>query len=114
MNSSIRRWSFGDTQSSALNSPESRSPRGTCAAIRDGRSETSNDWIARIPDSPSRRRLQHVIEADAERRHEPHAGNNDPSHAGQASRADGEGRTGAEAAAAARIGVLCTFSYAPR
>src|SRR5260370_14594784 len=53
MNSSIRRWSLGGTQSSALNRPDWRSPRGTCAAMRAGRSETSNDWIARIPDSPA-------------------------------------------------------------
>src|SRR5665213_2458600 len=53
MNWSIRRWSFGGTQSSALKWPESLSPSGTWAAIRAGRSETSNDWIAPIPDSPA-------------------------------------------------------------
>ncbi len=56
MNSSIRRWSLGGTQSSALNRPDARSPRGTWPAIRDGRSETSKDWIAPIPDSPASRR----------------------------------------------------------
>src|SRR5438874_6266789 len=58
MNSSMRRWSFDGTQSSALNSPEDLSPRGTCAATREGRSETSKDWIARIPDSPAISRPQ--------------------------------------------------------
>src|SRR5262249_55878263 len=41
-------------QSSALKKPDSRSPRGTWAAIRAGRSETSNDWMAPMPDSPAR------------------------------------------------------------
>src|SRR5437764_10604910 len=58
MNWSMRRWSLGGTQSSALNSPEARSPRGTWAATRDGRSETSKDWIARMPDSPANSRPQ--------------------------------------------------------
>src|ERR1700693_263614 len=58
MNSSMRRWSLGGIQSSALNSPEARSPRGTCAATREGRSETSKDWIARIPDSLANSRPQ--------------------------------------------------------
>src|SRR5215469_2710729 len=53
MNRSIRRWSLVGTQSSALNSPDSLSPSGTCAAMRAGRSETSKDWIAPTPDSPS-------------------------------------------------------------
>src|SRR5580704_16199115 len=52
MNWSIRRWSLGGTQSSALKRPDSLSPRGTCAAMRAGRSETSKDWIAPTPDSP--------------------------------------------------------------
>src|SRR5712692_9146236 len=56
MNSSMRRWSLGGTHSSALNSPKVRSPRGACPATRDGRSETSKDWIAPIPDSPATRR----------------------------------------------------------
>src|SRR5579862_4043326 len=60
MNSSMRRWSLGGTQSSALNRPDARSPRGTWAATRDGRSETSNDWIARIPDSPASSR-RHTV-----------------------------------------------------
>src|SRR5438093_13701408 len=34
------------------------SPRGTCAAILAGRSETSKDWIARTPDSPAVRLFQ--------------------------------------------------------
>src|SRR5438128_8830864 len=58
MNPSILRWSLGGTQSSALNSPKAVSPRGTCAAILTGRSETSNDWIARIPDVPAIRLFQ--------------------------------------------------------
>src|ERR1051325_9715477 len=58
MNWSMRRWSLGGTQSSALNSPEARSPRGTWAATREGRSETSKDWIARTPDSPANSRPQ--------------------------------------------------------
>src|SRR6185437_15081874 len=58
MNVSIRRWSLAGTQSSALYLPEAVSPIGTCPAMRDGRSDTSNDWIARIPDSPAVSRPQ--------------------------------------------------------
>src|ERR1043166_3667078 len=58
MNWAMRRLSFGGTQSSALKEPDDLSPCGTCAATRAGRSETSNDWIARTPDSPPRRRPQ--------------------------------------------------------
>src|SRR6185437_10808092 len=53
MNVSIRRWSLAGTQSSALYLPEAVSPIGTWPAIRDGRSETSKDWIALMPDSPA-------------------------------------------------------------
>src|SRR5512135_2461015 len=59
MNSSILRCSLVGTQSSALKEPEAVSPRGTCAAIFAGRSETSKFWMARTPDCPSSS-LRHV------------------------------------------------------
>src|SRR5580704_1708484 len=56
MNWSMRRWSLGGIQSSALKRPDSLSPSGTCAAIRAGMSETSKDWMAPTPDPPLIRR----------------------------------------------------------
>src|SRR5215831_6441682 len=53
INPSILRWSLGETQSSGSNSPDAVSPRGTCAAIRTGKSETWKDWIALTPDTPA-------------------------------------------------------------
>src|SRR5512132_1012896 len=58
MKVSIRRCSLGGTQSSALKPPSAVSPGGTWPAILAGRSETSNDWIARIPHRPAIRRSQ--------------------------------------------------------
>src|SRR5262245_7927192 len=57
MNSSTLRWSLGAIQSSALNRPDAVSPRGTCPATLEGRSETSKLWIARMPDSAAIRRF---------------------------------------------------------
>src|SRR6516225_1510204 len=58
INPSILRWSLGDTHWSASKRPEAVSPRGTCAAILTGRSDTSKDWIARTPDAPANRLSQ--------------------------------------------------------
>src|SRR6516162_4030833 len=58
MKGSTLRWSLGDIQSSALKWPDAVSPRGTCAAILHGRSETSKLWMERMPDSPLIRRSQ--------------------------------------------------------
>src|SRR5438477_5088003 len=58
MNSSILRWSLGGTHSSALKRPEAVSPRGTTPAIFAGRSDTSNAWMAAMPDWLASKRRQ--------------------------------------------------------
>src|SRR5271157_4003308 len=58
MKSSTRRCSFGSIQSSGLN-PSGTFPRGTCAAIWQGRSETLKFSTRAAPDSLARSR-RHV------------------------------------------------------
>ena len=117
MNSSMRRWSLGGTQSSALNRP------GLAVAARhlpgDARRQVGDiEGLDRAdPQFAREEPAPDPLEADAERRHEPHAGDDDAPHAGKlrpephderARRADAVRR--ADAAWNARG----TFSYAPR
>src|SRR6185369_9126628 len=58
MKSSTLRWSLGSIQSSALNMPSARDPRGTKQPIWQERSETSNSSMRRAPLRPASRRDQ--------------------------------------------------------
>ena len=111
----MRRWSFGGTQSFGV-----EQPRFAVAARhlpRNARRQVGD--IERLyradPQFASNQVVPDVIEADAERGHEPHPGDDDPPHeeahpepaANPATRTRRNG-------APRRVPALCTFSYAPR